>query len=106
MSKINGIGIPARNVDRIIDEAIRRIETGEDVYSCCALLEFNGENILNWAVRRAYTNTFGPVPDYPDNYGYAFVTEVNRATYNNRSKAKDFRVLMLSLFKAAWRDLV
>ena len=105
MSKINGIGIPAQDVDRIIDTAILRIETGEHVYSCCALIA-EAEDHSGWAVRKAYTRTFGPVIDYQDNYGYAFATEVNRATYNNRSKAKDFRVLMLSLFRAAWRDLV
>ena len=106
MSKTNGIGIPARDVDRIIDGAIQRIATGEDVYSCCALTLAGTKDYLDgWKVRAAYTRTFGPVTDYPDNYGYSFATEVNRATYNNRSKAKDFRVLMLSLFRAAWRDL-
>ena len=105
MKKLNWIGIPARDIDRIIDGAIQRIETGEDVYSCCALIT-KGKYIDDWKVRKAYTKTFGPVTNYLDNYGYAFATEVNRATHKNSSKAKDFRVLMLSLFKAAWRDLV
>ncbi len=105
MSKINGIGVLAKDVDRIIDAAILRIETGEDVYSCCAFTT-QVKRIGDWKVRKFYTKTFGPPTLYPDNYGYTFATEVNRATYNNRSKAKDFRVLMLSLFRVAWRDLV
>ncbi len=104
MAKLNSIGVSAKNIDRIIDEAIRRIETGEDVYSCCALIT-QGKRIDDWKVRKFYTKTFGSPTLYPDNYGYVFATEVNRATYNNSSKAKDFRIFMLSLFRAAWRDL-
>ena len=107
MAKVNSIGVKAGDVDRIIDAAILRIETGEDVYSCCAFMLAGTKDYLDgWKVRKAYTRTFGPVTSYIDNFGYAFSTEVNRATHNNSSKAKDFRVLMLSLFRAAWRDLV
>ena len=104
MSKINGIGIPARDVDRIIGKAIQRIGTGEDKYSCCALMQ-RGESSRSWKVRNAYTHTFGPVTYCPDNYGYAFTTEVNRAT-NSSDEARNLRIIMLSLFRAAWRDLV
>ena len=107
MAKLNSIGVKVRDIDRIIDTAILRIETGKDVYSCCALtLAATKDYDDGWKVRKAYTHTFGPVTGYPDNYGYVFVMVVNRATYNNSSKAKDLRILMLSLFRAAWRDLV
>ncbi|KKL27816.1 hypothetical protein LCGC14_2381410 [marine sediment metagenome] len=102
----NWIGIPAKDIDRIIDDAIWSIGTGEDSFSCCALLEFNGENTLNWAVRKAYTHTFGPATDYLDNYGWAFSTEVNLAGRGNYESMANLRVFMLSLFRAAWRDLV
>ena len=104
MSKINGIGIPVRDVDQIITRAIRRIGTGEDRYSCCALTPAAAGDVgKGWKVRKAYTHTFGPVTDYPDSYGYAFAAEVQQAT--NEDTETDFRVLMLSLFRAAWRDL-
>ena len=104
MAKLNSIGVKAKDIDRIIDRAILAIGTGEDVYSCCALIT-EVEDHLGWAVRKAYTRTFGPVTDYLDNYGYAFATEVHKAIRNDGNKA-NFRILMLSLFRAAWRDLV
>ncbi|KKM61420.1 hypothetical protein LCGC14_1531800 [marine sediment metagenome] len=103
MAKLNSIGVRAKDIDRIIDGAIQRIGTGEDKYSCCALMQ-RGESSRSWKVRNAYTHTFSPVTYCPDNYGYAFATEVTRAT-NPNTKA-NFRVFMLSLFRAAWRDLV
>ncbi len=103
MAKLNGIGMPARDVDRIIDGAIRDVGLGMKTYSCCALSDA-GEGIQGWEVRKAYTRAFGPVTKYPDHYGYELAVEVSKATYK-KNKA-NFRVLMLSLFKAAWRDLV
>ena len=105
MAKMNSIGVRARNVDRIIDKAIQRVGTGEEKYSCCALVIPGTKDYLKgWKIRKAYTRTFGPVTEYVDNFGYAFAVEVNKATYKD-NKA-NFRILMLSLFKAAWRDLV
>ena len=104
MSKINEIGIPARDIDRIINRAIRLIGTGEHKYSCCALTA-EGDLERCWKVRKAYTRTFSPVTDYVDNYGYSFVAEVKCAT-NSPNEAENLRILMLSLFRAAWRDLV
>ena len=102
MRKPNWIGIPARDVDRIIDKAIQRIGKGRDRYSCCALIEM-GDLEKCWKVRKAYTNAFGPVTEFVDNYGYAFAGAVNLAT--THQTAADFRVLMLSLFRVVWRDL-
>ena len=103
MAKLNSIGVKARDVDRIIDRAIRRIGEGRDRYSCCALTSVG---YCNWGrkVRKAYTNAFGPVVELVDNYGYAFAGEVSLAT--TYETASNFRVLMLSLFRVAWRDLV
>ena len=105
MRKPNWIGIPAGDIDRIIDKAIRDIGTGEETFSCCALV-VESLDIPGWAVRKAYTNIFGPVVDYQDSYGYAFSTEVARASRGNFGRAADLRVFMLSLFRVAWRDLV
>jgi len=49
MAKLNSIGVRAKDIDRIIDGAIQRIETGEDVYSCCALIT-QGKRIDDWKV--------------------------------------------------------
>ncbi len=103
MAKLNSTGIKAEKIDRIIDKAIRLIGLGQELYSCCALTDVGGPP-LGWEVRKAYTHAFGPVTIYPDHYGYAFATEVYKVT-NDKTKA-NFRILMLSLFKAAWRDLV
>ena len=102
MAKLNSIGVKARDIDRIIDKAIRRIGKGEDRYSCCALIE-TGNLEGCWKVRKAYTNAFSPVSKFVDHYGCVFAETVNQAT--TRETAADFRVLMLSLFRAAWRDL-
>ena len=104
MKKLNWIGTPAQEVDRIIDKAIHNIGTGEGRFSCCALT-LTGYDGKGWTVRRAYIRTFGPVTDYIDNYGYAFATEVSQAANSPRSEI-NLRILLLSLFKAAWRDLV
>ena len=104
MAKLNGIGIPAQDVDRIIDRAIQLIGTSAHKYSCCALTPV-GDTIQGWKVRKAYTRTFGPVTSYIDNYGYALSMEVSRATYGTPREARNLRVFMLSLFRAAWRDL-
>ena len=104
MKKPNWIGIPARDIDRIIDKAIKRIVTGEEMFSCCAFITGLNDT-RGWAVRKAYTRTFGPVTSYIDNCGYAFATEVNRAT-NSLNEVGNLRIVMLSLFRAAWRDLV
>ena len=105
MAKLNSIGVRAKDVDRIIDKAIRCIGLGQEVFSCCALIVGGKENnTLSWKVRKAYTRTLGPLTIYPDHYGYAFSVEVRKAT--NKGNKANFRVLLLSLFKAAWRDLV
>ena len=103
MAKLNSTGIKAEKIDRIIDKAILGVGLGLETYSCCALSDVRG-CVLGWKVREAYTHAFGPATIYPDNYGYAFATEVHKVT-NDETKA-NFRILMLSLFKAAWRDLV
>ncbi len=104
MAKLNSIGVRAKDIDRIIDKAIHSIGTGEGKFSCCALTP-TGDDGKGWLVRRAYTRTFAPVMDYIDNYGYAFATEVNHAA-NSPESETNLRVLLLSLFRAAWRDLV
>ena len=103
MSKVNGIGISARDIDQIIDRAIQLIGAGEYKYSCCALTAEEDYHKC-WKVRQAYTRIFGPHTDYLDNHGYEFARKVKQAT--NAATVADFRVFMLSLFKAAWRDLV
>ena len=102
MSKVNGIGTPAREVDRIIDKAIQLIGTGAHRYSCCALTPARDTG-AGWKVRKVYTRTFGPATIYPDHFGYVFSSEVQKAA---PFTTLEFRVTMLSLFRAAWRDLV
>ena len=104
MTKLNLLGIKAAEIDRIIDKAILRIGSGGYKYSCCALARASDDG-KSWAVRRTYTRTFGPVMAYRDNYGYAFATEVSQAANSPRSEI-NLRILLLSLFRAAWRDLV
>ena len=103
MEKLNSIGVRAKDIDRIIDKAILGVGLGLETYSCCALTNVKG-CVPSWEVRKAYTRTFGPVTYIPDNYGYTFAAKVSKAT--NKGNRANFRVFMLSLFKAAWRDLV
>ena len=103
MTKLNLIGVRARDIDRIIDRAIQRIGKGEDRYSCCALIK-KGDLARCWKVRKAYTDTFGPVTIYSDHFGYMFAAEVSLAATHETTA--NFRILMLSLFRVAWRDLV
>ena len=108
MEEINLNGVEAEKVDEIIDGAIFCVEAGLEEFSCCALTQ-PGEDYKNgWATRRLYTTTFNdnPLDGHADNYGYGFADGIREACPNTKEERRDFRILLLSLFKAAWRDLV
>ncbi|KKL91303.1 hypothetical protein LCGC14_1896100 [marine sediment metagenome] len=107
MEEINLNRVEAERADEIIDYAIEQIDLGLDEFSCCALTQ-PGENYdEGWVIRRLYTTTFNdnPLDGQTDNYGHGFANEINQYS-PCREERVELRILLLSLFKAAWRDLV
>ena len=107
MEEIKLNGVEAEKVDEIIDYAIEEINLSLDMFSCCALI-VPGENYdKGWVIRRLYTSTFNDNPlGKTDNYGYGFSNAILEAFPNIGEERRDLRILLLSLFRAAWRDLV
>ena len=107
MAKLNRLGIRAKDIDRIFDNAIRRIAEGEEEFSCCAIesLSHCPINRDRVRVRRFYENAFAP----RSHAKFHIDLRGRIARYvgiDNTDKSQGFRILMLSLVKAAWRDLV
>ena len=93
-------------VDGILDVAIEDVESGLEEFSCCALTIPGDLYQEGWLVRRVYSKTFTDNVVPHDNYGHAFSEAVLRFSPSNKQERRELRVLLLSLFKAAWRDLV
>ena len=109
MAKLNSLGVRAVEIDRIFADAIERIAEGEEEFSCCAIgrLDQNQyDRISNpLKVRQLYVDALAPKPrTKPPLDLLTRVTDHVSATNNDKSQG--FRILMLSLVKAAWRDLV
>ncbi len=109
MAKLNSLGIRAREIDWIFADAIERIAEGDEQFSCCAIIridqyQYAGTgNLLK--VRQFYADAFAPRP-----YAKPPFDLLGRVTdyvgYKKNDESQGFRILMLSLVKAAWRDLV
>ena len=103
MKSIDAIGVSEQDVDRILDGAIQLIGTGVEVYSCCALTVPGNDYQKGKRIRQVYCAVFGDSQAY-DPMGEVFRMAIENTTPKN--KWVGLRVLLLSLFKAAWRDLV
>jgi len=107
MAKLNSIGVKARDIDRIFADAIERIAKGEEEFSCVAIGSLSGysPNLNQLKVRQFYTDALALGPR-----AKARLDLLGRVTdhvgYDNNDESQGFRILMLSLVKAAWRDLV
>lgn len=116
MSKIN---LTRKQIDRIFDEAIKAIGTGEETFSCLALL------FRNRTVADLYEKIYGfglhPAPgknSTSDRLLYNVMRFAsNRQSWKNWDRdstltpdeaiiAKNLRIVMLSLARVAWRDWV
>ncbi|KKL27817.1 hypothetical protein LCGC14_2381420 [marine sediment metagenome] len=107
MAKLNSIGVKARDIDRIFADAIRRIAEREDEFSCVAIspLSNYSHNINQLKVRQFYTDVLALGPRAKarlDLLGRV----IDHVGCDNNDESQGFRILMLSLVKAAWRDLV
>ena len=107
MAKLNSIGVKAKDIDRIFGEAIRRIAEREEEFSCIAIgsLSNYSHNLNQLKVRQFYTDVLAPRPRTKvrlDLLGRV----TDHVGCNNNDESQGFRILMLSLVKAAWRDLV
>ena len=103
MKSIDAIGVSERDVDRILDKAIQLIGTGVEVYSCCALTVPGDDYQKGKRIRQVYCAVFNDSQAY-DPMGEAFRKAIEYST--PRNEWVGLRVLLLSLFKAAWRDLI
>ena len=105
MKKPNWIGIPARDIDRIFADAIERIAEGDAEFSCCAISTLELHERDASVIRQFYTGVFAPRTG--GNRPYLLLPRVtNHVGVRRTDKSQGFRILMLSLVKAAWRDLV
>ena len=107
MAKLNRLGIRAREIDQIFDNAIRRIAEGDEEFSCVAIgsLSHYPNTQSQLKVRQLYMEAFAQrlrTKRSLDLLGR--VTE--HVGCHNNDESQGFRILMLSLVKAAWRDLV
>ena len=103
MKSIDAIGVSEQDVDRILDKAIQLIGTGEEKYSCCALTVPSDDYQKGKRIRQVYCDVF------TDSQAYDFGGEDFRKAIENTTPRNEWvglRVLLLSLFLAAWRDLV
>ena len=106
MAKIDGIEIKAKKIDRIFSNAIAKIANGNQEFSCCAistLVDLRDRDAL--IVRGFYTDVFAPRPGEktPSDLLFRVVEHVGAPCTD---ESQGFRILMLSLVKAAWGDLV
>ena len=107
MAKLNSIGVKAKDIDRIFADAIRRIAEGDEEFSCTAIAALSTYTVTQdqLKVRRLYEDTFAPRPR--SKWPLDLLTRVtNHVGIVNNDRSQGFRILMLSLVKAAWRDLV
>ena len=96
MTKTIG-GLSARKVDAVFDKTIKLVGEDLEEYSCIALHKFDVVGV----VRNFYTDIMSP----NDSFGYDLAHNIESA-YKTQENRKNLRVVMLSLVKAAWRDLV
>ena len=107
MAKLNSIGVRAKDIDRIFAAAIRRIAEGKEEFSCIAIGSHGSYTVLQarLKVRQFYTDALAPRPR--SKQAIDLLTRItNHVGYNTNDESQGFRILMLSLIKAAWRDLV
>ena len=109
MAKLNSLGVRAVEIDRIFADAIERIAEGEEEFSCCAIGKLDQYQYAragnSLKVRRLYVDTLAPKGDCKPNLDLLnLVTKHVGCAWSDKSQG--FRILMLSLVKAAWRDLV
>ena len=106
MAKLNSIGVKAKDIDRIFADAIKRIAEGDDEFSCCAISKLDNIKRECWKVREFYTEVLEPgLPQRKPPFDL-LSRVVDHVGLVDNNKSQGFRILMLSLVKAAWRDLV
>ncbi len=107
MAKLNSLGIRAKDIDKIFANAIEQIANGNQKFSCVAIGSTINcpTNKDQLKVKKLYVEAFAPRLRSRRSFDllYRVTTHVG---YNNTDKSQGFRILMLSLVKAAWRDLV
>ena len=107
MEKLNSIGVRAKDIDRIFANAIKRIAEGSAEFSCCAIGALGNYTINpdRLKVRQLYVDALAPRPR--TKLSLDLLNRVlNHVGLTANDKSQGFRILMLSLVKAAWRDLV
>ena len=107
MGKLNSIGVRAKDIDRIFADAIRRIAEGDEEFSCVAIGARGSYTVTQdqLKVRQFYVYALAPRPRAKVHLD--LLTRVtNHAGCTTNDEPQGFRILMLSLVKAAWRDLV
>ena len=105
MAKIEGTKIRGEKIDRIFSNAIAKIANGEQEFSCCAITTFDqlcGDALI---IRQFYTDMLAPRQGVNPSVDL-LVRVTNHVGIRRTDKSQGFRILMLSLVKAAWRDLV
>ena len=105
MKKLNSIGVRAKDIDRIFGNAIAKIARGEQEFSCCAIGTWDQHNTKQIRVRKFYAYVLAPRPRAKGLLDLLFRVTDHVGRENN-DESQGFRILMLSLVKAAWRDLV
>ena len=107
MAKLNSIGVKVKDIDRIFANAIRRIAEGDEEYSCCAIgkLDQFAKSPGTLEVRQLYVDALAPRPRSKRSHNL-LCRVIDYVGHDNNDESQGFRILMLSLVKAAWRDLV
>ena len=105
MAKIRGIEIRAEKIDRIFSNAIAQIANGKQEFSCSAIAILYQYKRDALAIREFYTDVFAPRPGEERSSDLLFRVS-DHVGIPRTDKSQGFRILMLSLVKAAWRDLV
>ena len=105
MAKLNSIGVKAEKIDRIFANAIAKIANGKQEFSCCAISTLSEHERDALIIREFYTDVLDPRPSAKLPLSL-LLRVMNHVGYDNTDKSQGFRILMLSLIKAAWRDLV
>ena len=108
MAKLNSIGVKARDIDRIFADAIERIAKGEEEFSCVAIGSLSGysPNLNQLKVRQFYTDVLALGPRAKVRLADLLCRVIDHVGCDNNDESQGFRILMLSLVKAAWRNLV
>ena len=105
MTKLNSIGVRAKDIDRIFADAIKRVAKGDDEFSCNAITRLSGFRGVQWKVKDFYVKALEARPE--KGVRIDLLTRVlYYVGYESTDESQGFRILMLSLVKAAWRDLV